>query len=212
MRILPGVIFIGLFVFCSCKPWDKKPTVTANKAVRQDSIFIQPFDDMDDNTLQFVATNLQKVYKLKTKILPLRKLPANAYYPARHRYLADSLLRFLLPLSGNNRNYIMGVTGKDISTKHNGQANWGIMGLGFTPGNSCIISDYRLQAYPKTRETIDTQLLKVAIHELGHNLGLSHCPDTACYMADAGGKNVLDQEHGFCKTCTLYLQSKDLLN
>ncbi len=65
----------------------------------------------------------------------------------------------------------------------------GIMGFGYLPGNACVISNYRLGKYPQTQIQLNEKLLKVALHELGHNFGLPHCPDEQCIMIEAKEKD-----------------------
>ena len=77
------------------------------------------------------------------------------------------------------------------------------MGLGYTPGQACVVSTYRLAASGR-----DSQLYKVAVHELGHTQGLQHCKDTTCFMRDAEGGNHLDAEKGFCPDCKRFLRNK----
>ncbi len=47
------------------------------------------------------------------------------------------------------------------------------------------------------------RLVKVVNHELGHTLGLPHCPSAGCLMEDAKGTIVtVDNETGaFCDGC-----------
>jgi len=61
--------------------------------------------------------------------------------------------------------------------------DWGVMGLGYCPGNSCVISTFRIRHKDSATETL--RLKKVSVHEFGHNLGLPHCPDKKCVMTDA---------------------------
>jgi archaemetzincin len=77
------------------------------------------------------------------------------------------------------------------------------MGLGFCPGNVCVASTFRL-----SKKNLKEQFYKVAIHELGHTQGLPHCEDKSCFMRDAEGGNPLNEEHGFCEVCKLFLKSK----
>ena len=88
------------------------------------------------------------------------------------------------------------MTSKDISTTKDKIKDWGIMGLGFCPGNSCIASTFRLN-----KSEIYTQFFKVAIHELGHTQGLQHCIVKTCFMRDAEGKNHTNEEKEFCSDC-----------
>ena len=82
-------------------------------------------------------------------------------------------------------------------------ADFGVMGLGYRPGNACVASTFRLNAENKSE-----QFYKVAIHELGHTQGLKHCPDKTCFMRDAEGKNPTNEEKDFCQNCKKVLRSK----
>ena len=93
------------------------------------------------------------------------------------------------------------MTNKDISTKKGKDPDYGIMGLGFCPGKSCIASTFRLNGKNKNEK-----LFKVAIHELGHTQGLAktntkHCPEKVCLMRDAEGKDHLNELKYFCSKC-----------
>lgn len=143
-------------------------------------------------------------HTIDIQLLPMRELPASAYYPARRRYRADSLIYYLKRHCPHNAN-IMGITNQDISTTKHNVTDYGIMGLGFQPGPSCVISSFRLH-----KNNISIELFKVAIHEWGHNQGLPHCPNEECYMRDAKGGNPLQEEQGFCSTCKGFLKKKGL--
>ncbi len=129
----------------------------------------------------------------------LEQLPASAYYKARNRYRADSLIRWLSSQSTASTTRL-GITNVDISTTKDGKADWGVLGLGYMPGKAAVASSYRLK---------DKSLLwKVAIHELGHTAGLPHCPDKSCFMRDAEGGDPTGSETGFCEKCKAVLRGK----
>ncbi|MBK7764266.1 MAG: matrixin family metalloprotease [Bacteroidetes bacterium] len=115
------------------------------------------------------------------------------------RYRADSLIHYLSRVTAKGH-LTIGLTSKDISTTKNEHADWGVMGLGFCPGKSCIASTFRLKGNNKLEK-----LYKVAIHELGHTQGLPHCPVKTCLMRDAEGKDHLNEETGFCASCKAVL-------
>jgi len=164
------------------------------------SIIIQPFDGMPESTIINVSEKLKKIYSGDVIINNSIALPQNALNQSRTRYRADSLIRFLGDFVKDGQ-LIIGLTNKDISTTKGKYPDWGVMGLGFCPGKSCIASTFRLKGKNK-----DEKLFKVAIHELGHTQGLAqtktkHCPDKVCFMRDAEGKDHLDELTCFCSKC-----------
>ena len=104
--------------------------------------------------------------------------------------------------------YILGLTAHDISTtkrNENGLVkepaskyeDWGVFGLGYMPGESCVVSTFRL-THPKAK-AID-RLRKICIHELGHNMGLNHCEDKGCVMTDAA-ETIKTIDHVTLRLC-----------
>jgi archaemetzincin len=46
------------------------------------------------------------------------------------------------------------------------------------------------------------RLWKTTIHELGHTLGLEHCPNVGCVMEDGKGTvKTTDREKELCPSC-----------
>jgi len=182
--------------FCSCNNNGTSSTfLTKTNTV----IDIQPFDGITAAHADYVFNELKKNYPFINIKKPIA-LPVTAYYPARKRYRADSLINYLsrLTIAGHKT---LGLTNKDISATKNDVVDWGVMGLGFRPGKSCIASTYRLSI-----AQINIQLFKVAIHELGHTFGLPHCPIKYCFMRNAEGGNPTNEEKEFCTTCKVFLK------
>ncbi|HTN16086.1 MAG TPA: matrixin family metalloprotease [Chitinophagaceae bacterium] len=167
------------------------------------TIDLQPYADIDAQKVQYVYKELLKVYPyvVLKKAIPL---PEAAFYKAGGRYRADSLIA-QLRRNTPPHHISIGLTSKDISTSKNGKRDWGVMGLGYCPGNACVASDFRLSEKDKL-----IQLFKVSVHELGHTQGLPHCPVPTCFMRDAKGKNHTDEETDFCPTCKAVLVRKGL--
>ena len=96
------------------------------------------------------------------------------------------------------------LTEKDICYyKDKSRPEYGIFGLGLRPGNTCIISTFRLKRGVTKQKTLE-RLEKVALHEIGHNLGLEHCEyDKKCMMNDARGtiKQVDAEKVWLCEKC-----------
>lgn len=162
---------------------------------------IQPLGDIPKQIVEYVRKELQKIYpniEVK-KAIPLPKL---AYYEGRKRYRADSLIHYLHRQTKAGH-VTIGLTIKDISTTKDEIKDYGIMGLGYCPGNACVASTFRL-----SKKDVPEQLFKTAIHELGHTQGLPHCPNKTCFMRDAEGKNRTNEEKEFCSKCKSHLISK----
>lgn len=173
-----------------------------NKIIKQEnlSIIIQPFEGLPLSTTNMVAEQLREIYSGEIIINKSIPMPNKALNHNKTRYRADSLIRHLGTLVKEGQ-LIIGLTNKDISTTKGKYPDWGVMGLGFCPGKSCIASSFRLKG--KNR---DEKLFKVAIHELGHTQGLAktntkHCPEKTCLMRDADGKDHLDELKDFCSKC-----------
>ena len=158
------------------------------------TLIIQPFDGFPETETQIIADELRKVYS-KVIINKNSPFPLNSINSSGKRYRADSLIKYLSKQATKNT-LIIGLTNKDISTQKGENKDWGVFGLGYCPGKSCIASNFRLKGKNRSEK-----LYKVAIHELGHTQGLPHCPIKTCLMRDAKGKDVLNEEKEFCNKC-----------
>jgi archaemetzincin len=194
---------IALTIIISCNQNEsaesiKKPEHKAIVEKKQITILIQPFADLSKSDLEYVTKELRKYYK-KIKVNSPIEFPKSTLNQSGTRHRADLSIRFL-----NNRtpkDYLtIGLTTKDISTTKGKFADWGVMGLGFCPGKSCIASSFRLKGTNKL-----DKLVKVSLHELGHTQGLPHCPVNKCIMQDAKRKDRWNQKKGFCAKCKAVL-------
>lgn len=164
------------------------------------TICLQPFNGFPNSSTELVAKEIKKHYPHVTILKPI-PLPQSAYYAPRNRYRADRLIAFLSKQTQLGQHTI-GLTTKDISTTHRGQEDWGVMGLGYKPGNACVVSTFRLKGNNKLEK-----LYKLSFHEIGHTLGIPHCPEPTCFMRDAEGKDHFNEETGFCKSCKREMQN-----
>ena len=199
MKNLAKIVFcFTLFsLIFSCE----KSKDNAVKNGEEITILIQPFEDVKPKQLTEISENIRKIYP-KIKILKPIKFPQNTYYEPRNRYWADSIIKYLRTKTPENC-VTLALTNKDISVTKGKVADFGVMGLGYRPGNACVASSFRLN--PKNK---NEQFYKIAIHELGHTQGLKHCPDKTCFMRDAEGKNPTNEEKDFCQNCKKVLRSK----
>lgn len=175
------------------------------------TIAILPFNDADIRVVNALRDSLENQLSAKVTILEKTALPESAFYKPRYRYIADSLLIFLANVNAGRFDKIMGITSKDISTRKGDIENWGILGLGFCPGVSCVISGFRAGNLKVNMIRYNRRINTLALHELGHTFGLPHCESKLCLMNDANGKMKLDDTDLYCRKCKILLQEKGVL-
>lgn len=201
--IVLAVLLAGL---CSCQ------------GEREVHVGIIPLGKVDAGEITLVRKALEENYGYKVDVLPGRELPSFAFVNIKSsRYRADSLIAWMKRTRPDSISHVIGITASDISTtkRINGKikepaskySDWGIFGLGYRPGPSCIVSTYRLKMKVDPNGFHD-RLRKVSVHELGHCLGLRHCPDQSCVMTDALERISTVDQAGFtlCQDCRTQLR------
>ncbi len=204
-----------LFVGFSCGPTKIQHPETIK-------VGIQPYKGYPAKYTTIVQDAIESYYGFQTVILPVKQLPATSYtlnipelakYQPQARYRADTIIRVLKRELPDSINYVVGLTHKDISiTKRTAGVirtpewryrDFGIFGLGFRPGTSCIVSSHRLWSGNVSEEKMIERMRKVTLHEIGHMLGLPHCPNTNCIMTDANEKisTIDNNEPKLCDLC-----------
>jgi archaemetzincin len=177
------------------------------------SIAIQNFGNFPPALTDSVVHAIQKFYGFQTLVLDPVPIPENYFVQIKTpRYRADSIIRFLKECKPRQVDYIIGLTTEDISTTKRDAhhrvkqpvskyADWGVFGLGYRPGPSCVVSTHRI--FTKSKEVNMARLKKICLHEIGHNLGLPHCPDKDCFMQDANEsiKTIDGVDIHLCEKC-----------
>jgi|GEM_PF-2279881 len=180
-------IFIGCIVMARAA--EPTPAVIA----------LQPLGEVKVERLSVVKQGLEKAYGLKVTTLPAKPLPKAAWYAPRGRYRADILLDELAGHTPGTCRIVIGLTAKDISVTKDQHEDWGIFGLGQLDGRTCVVSTFRLGARGADEAKLRERLRKVAIHEVGHVMGLPHCPHEGCVMRDGEASiATVDAETGTC--------------
>ncbi len=218
MKYIFNTFLLFILSFLIISACDNKPIAPVSKSrfhlssssakpVKSDKkikVALVPFSGVDASYSTLLKSEIELFYACDVIILPKQNLPDFAYYEPRNRYKADSLLKFLKMKLPKEYNFILGITNKDISTKDETYEDWGIFGLGFLGGPSCVVSDFRLKKSAKDINHLHERLIKVVLHELGHTFGLPHCTaDNSCLMEDADGtiKSVDREEKYLCESC-----------
>lgn len=202
------ILVLELLQSCNTQPKPSPSTISKQVTPLQKQIRLLPYQGFDTTLIPDLQQAITKFYPCRISRLPSSPLPNFAYYAPRKRYRADSLLVYQQRMANNQ--IVVGLTHQDISTSSESSADWGVFGLGYCPGPTCIISTYRLQRASHSRSQLQQRLLKVVLHEMGHNLGLPHCTsnEPTCLMNDAKGTMAqVDREKiGLCNACKQRLQ------
>jgi archaemetzincin len=162
-------------------------------------VYIQTIDSVEPGNISVVKNAIESFYGFKCIIKPGVKSSKDILSISKTRLDALKILKKF-----NSKENLLLITEKDIATKKGNISEYGIFGLGFRPGNVCVVSTYRLKRNVNRDRFVD-RLTKISIHEVGHNLGLEHCNnDIHCIMNDARGtiSQVDKEKMWICPPCT----------
>lgn len=202
-------ILIAALLVASC---------TNSKTTNETVVGLLPYEDISAEKTLFIKKAIEEYYGVTVYVLNAKTLPESAFIDIKSpRYRADSLIAIQKRTKSDTIDYVMGLTEKDISVTKRGidgnikKPEWryndfGVMGLGYCPGKSCVVSDFRLKHQDRSRQLM--RFKKVALHELGHNFGLPHCPDKKCVMTSAmeSVKTIDSEEDKLCAKCKAKLK------
>ena len=78
-----------------------------------------------------------------------------------------------------------------------------VFGEARCPGRVAVISTHRLKPLPPNElPLLNDRVVKEAVHEIGHTLGLRHCPDELCVMHFSEWLGNTDRKAAsFCMNC-----------
>ncbi len=168
------------------------------------ALHLLPVGIVDGRLLGDLRRDLAEALRVRCEILDRRLDPDFAYHPERQQYYSTEILSRLESAVAPGCWRLLAVTAADlympILTFVFGEAQL---------NNTCaVVSLHRLRqefyGLPSDGALLRQRLLKEAVHELGHTLGLTHCRDYDCAMAPSHSVEWIDLKgEGFCNECFL---------
>ena len=161
------------------------------------NIELQPVGEISPWLLESLNQGLYLVVGYTASLNPPVPVPPQAYNAARNQYLADILLEELYRCKRKGI-YLLGVTSVNLFTPGK---NF-VFGEASPLKETAIISLYLLGETGIHDERLLQRAIKEAVHEIGHLMGMGHCPNSRCVMHFSNSLLDTDVKDAFfCPNC-----------
>jgi len=199
---MPRFLFLLIFLYAASCGGE----LYAQTSMR---IRIIPMGEVDSGVINNLQEKLPETFNAIIAVAAQEPLPAYAFDRLRNQYSTYDILNRMKGHARQPGTIILAVIDADLYAP----------GINFVFGQAdqqyrdCIISTTRLRqsfyGLPDDEDLFLTRSLKEAIHELGHVLGLPHCPNPQCVMFFSNQIEDTDQkEVDFCDLCHQAIKNK----
>lgn len=167
-------------------------------------IYLASIGAADEEVLAAVEDCLRRSFRMEVRRARPLPEPEYAREPKSGQYLSTLVVKELVGKCPADAARFLGVTEKDLFIP----MLTFVFGQAQLDGTAAVISLARLRQefyrMPPNRALLKTRASKEALHELGHTLGLVHCPGRECVMSLATNIQQLDGKGGgFCASCEI---------
>lgn len=165
-------------------------------------IQVLPIGEADLALLDSLAPALAAEFGGSCEVLRGRLDPGAALHPERQQYFSTDLLGRMRPYLAPDSSRLLGVASVDLYIP----ILTFVFGEAQRDGCCAVVSTCRLRqefyGLPPDTALLQERLVKEAVHELGHTLGLVHCDDYRCAMAASHSVELIDVKSGsLCTEC-----------
>jgi archaemetzincin len=148
-----------------------------------------------------VREELKVPFHMIGEITEVENLPKSAYNKFRNQYHSGMLLDFL---EKHYEGRVLGISKEDMYTEG---LNF-VFGQAKIKGKVVVVSICRLDPkffhHPEDKELFERRVVKEAIHEVGHMLGLTHCNKKGCVMTFSNTIGDVDKKtQNLCDMCNM---------
>ncbi len=165
-------------------------------------VHLLPVGTIDLGLLEYLRDTLPGRLKVKCEILPLTLDPASTYHPERQQFHSSEIVERMQAMIRPKDWRFLAVANVDLYIpilKY-------VFGEAQIGGPCALVSTFRLHqefyGLERNQDLLKDRLLKEAVHELGHTLGLKHCEDYRCAMASSHAVEWIDLRESFlCEYC-----------
>lgn len=185
----------------------------------KNKINIIPVDNIDNSVLDFIQNSLKRIFKTKIYILDRIDIPENSFVKNRKQHNAAIISNYITEKL--SLKYIQDINLAILNTDIFVPSLNFVFGIATDFPKICLISILRLnplfytffslnhkgqdlieELTDKERKVFKDRILKEAVHEIGHTLGLNHCNSYKCVMYFSDTLIDTDKKsYNFCSSC-----------
>ncbi|MDG5815198.1 hypothetical protein QA601_08915 [Chitinispirillales bacterium ANBcel5] len=174
----------------------------------KESISLIPVGPVEQTILEYIQQKLSTILNTEVFIRPMHILPSGIFDTRRNQYDIRAVLKLLHDFEDTS-GYKIGYINEDCYE----DGSEYVLGESVLKGEELVIALPRLNLIDgNTDRTIFlNRVLKETLHELGHSLGLLHCPHGYCVMHNSATlhRKEVDLANPYCGRCEELLIQSD---
>ncbi len=165
-------------------------------------IQLLPLGNTPHGLMSYLSGELASEFSARCEILRPEPDPPQAFNARRQQYSSTDILAWMTGRVSPGAGQFLAVTAADLCIP----ILTFVFGEAQLEGPCAVVSTHRLgqefYGLPPDPALLSSRLLKEAVHELGHTLGLVHCDDYRCAMASSHAVEAIDlKAASLCEVC-----------